>query len=113
MPSRVTPAASSAAIEPVWSRSVTKSWYFDTTMATRRPLAAGLPSIVRIASSSTSPERRLALLEKGGGALAHIDGSHYETEERGFKCRPLRKRHFESAIHGVENVSRRNRSVAC
>jgi hypothetical protein len=43
-----TPAASSAASAPVCRRSVTKSLYFDTITANRRPLARPDPSIVCI-----------------------------------------------------------------
>src|SRR5215471_18059162 len=113
MQSAPTPAAVSAATAPACSRSVMKSWYFDTTIATRRPLAGSLASMVRTGMGSVSFEGRRSLLEKGGGALPHVVGGHRQPEERGLQCGRLCRRHLQSAVDSVENVAHRDRGVAC
>ena len=74
------------------SRSVTKSWYFDTTTAKRKPAAAvsaGASFGSSLALVGPTPglplpalELRLALLEERRGAFAHVVGGRDETEQR-------------------------------
>src|SRR5437879_8506340 len=103
-----TPAASSAASAPACSRSVTKSWYFETMTAKQNSVARPLPSIVGI-PALPALELRLALLQKRRRALAHVFGGGDEAEQRRFVLARFGERHLDAFVHSADDVSHGDR----
>src|SRR5438034_8726579 len=112
-----TPAAASADSAPRCRRSVMKSWYFETTIAKRRPAAVPPASIV--VTSLAHPahpvhparpalfplEFRLPLLEQRLCAFAHVFGGGDEAKQRRLVLTCRAERHLETLVDRTDDVA--------
>src|SRR5690606_15556799 len=107
-----TPAACSASIAPVSSRSVTKSLYRATTIANRIPAPApASPSRICTCPSSAARELRRALLEKRARAFTHVVRAGADAEQRGLEPQRRRQRQVRAVVNRLQDVAHRQRRL--